>query len=170
LAEFNDELAKIVLKNAPFNSKYTLHHIQKEILYIFASKVRSYIREEISGSYFCIIMDETCDVSKREQMALVLRFVDANGFVKESFFELEHVKNTKAITLNNHVCKVLSHYGLDTNRIRGQGYDGANNMRGRWNGLQALILKDCPYSYYVHCFAHHLQLALVAASKGVISI
>ena len=49
----------------------------------------------------------------------------------------------------------------------GQGYDGASNMRGQWNGLQALFLKECPYAYYVHCFAHRLQLALVVASKDV---
>ena len=41
-------------------------------------------------------------------------------------------------------------------------------MWGEWNGLQALILNDCPYAYYVHCLAHRLQLALVAASKEVI--
>ena len=40
-------------------------------------------------------------------------------------------------------------------------------MRGAWNGLQALFLKDCPYAYYIHCFAHQLQLALVAASNDV---
>ncbi|QHO07770.1 Zinc finger MYM-type protein [Arachis hypogaea] len=49
--------------------------------------------------------------------------------------------------------------------LRGQGYDGASNMRGEWNGLQALFLKDSPQAYYVHCFAHRLQLALVAASR-----
>ncbi|XP_028111975.1 uncharacterized protein LOC114310225 [Camellia sinensis] len=49
--------------------------------------------------------------------------------------------------------------------MRGQGYDGANNMCGEWNGLQALFLKDCPYAYYVHCFAHRLQLALIATTK-----
>ncbi|XP_028092320.1 uncharacterized protein LOC114292534 [Camellia sinensis] len=49
--------------------------------------------------------------------------------------------------------------------MRGQGYDDANNMCGEWIGLQALFLKDCPYAYYVHCFAHHLQLALIAATK-----
>jgi hypothetical protein len=38
-------------------------------------------------------------------------------------------------------------------------------MRGKWNGLQALFLKDCPYAYYVHCLAHKLQLALVAAFR-----
>ena len=43
-------------------------------------------------------------------------------------------------------------------------------MRGMWNGLQALILNDCPYAYYIHCFAHCLQLALVKASKQVVPI
>jgi hypothetical protein len=43
-------------------------------------------------------------------------------------------------------------------------------MRGEWNGLQALVSNDCPYAYYIHCFAHRLQLALVAASKEVIHV
>ena len=40
-------------------------------------------------------------------------------------------------------------------------------MRGEWNGLKALILRECPYAYYIHCMAHQLQLALVAASREV---
>ena len=67
-------------------------------------------------------------------------------------------------------CVVLSRHNLNVFNIPGQGYDGAGNMRGEWNGLQALFLTDCPYAYYVHCFAHRLQLALVAASREVISI
>ena len=43
-------------------------------------------------------------------------------------------------------------------------------MRGMWNGLQALILNDCPYVYYIHCFALRLQLALVKVSKQVVPI
>jgi hypothetical protein len=43
-------------------------------------------------------------------------------------------------------------------------------MRGRFNRLQALVSNDCPYTYYIHCFAHHLQLTLMAASKKVISV
>ena len=43
-------------------------------------------------------------------------------------------------------------------------------MCGEWKGLQALVLNDCPYAYYVHCFAHLLQLALVVASRVVIPI
>ena len=36
--------------------------------------------------------------------------------------------------------------------------------------MQALFLNDNPYAYYVHCFAHRLQLALVAASREVIPV
>ena len=43
-------------------------------------------------------------------------------------------------------------------------------MRGMWNGLQALILNDCPYAYYIHCFAHRLPLTLVKVSKQVNAI
>ncbi|GAV74625.1 LOW QUALITY PROTEIN: DUF4371 domain-containing protein, partial [Cephalotus follicularis] len=39
--------------------------------------------------------------SKREQMSLVLRFVNKEGFVLERFFDLVHVKDTFASTLNN---------------------------------------------------------------------
>ncbi|XP_059451079.1 uncharacterized protein LOC132181866 [Corylus avellana] len=59
---------------------------------------------------------------------------------------------------------------LEIQNIRGQAYDGASNMRGGWNGLQAFVSNDCSYAYYIHCFAHRLQLALVAASKEVIPV
>ncbi|PRQ51924.1 putative HAT dimerization domain, ribonuclease H-like domain-containing protein [Rosa chinensis] len=144
--------------------------IQKEILQVIASKVRKKIREDVGDSKFCIIVDEARDESKREQMALVLRFVDGEGFIQERFFDLSHVKDTGAATLKNEICVILSRHSLDVQNIRGQGYDGASNMRGEWKGLQALFLNDCPYTYYVHCFAHRLQLALVAASREVIPV
>ena len=43
-------------------------------------------------------------------------------------------------------------------------------MRGEWNGLQTLVTEDCLFAYYIHCFAHRLQLALVTASKEVIHV
>nr|GEW23334.1 hypothetical protein [Tanacetum cinerariifolium] len=75
--------------------------------------------------------------------------------------------DTKALTWKNEILSSLSYLKLDVQDIRGLGYDGASNMRGEWNGLKSLILSQCPFAYYVHCFAHQLQLALVAASKDV---
>ncbi|XP_031116585.1 SCAN domain-containing protein 3-like [Ipomoea triloba] len=103
-------------------------------------------------------------------MSIVLRFVDRDGFIQERFFGVVHVKDTIASTLKECIFSILSRHNLDVQNIRGQGYDGASNMRGEWNGLKALILDKCPYAYYVHCFAHRLQLALVASSKEVIPV
>ena len=103
-------------------------------------------------------------------MAIVIRFVDKDGFVREPFFGVVHVPATTALTLKDEIYSILSHHSLDIQDIRRQGYDGASNMRGEWNGLKALVSNDCPYAYYIHCFAHRLQLALVAASKEVILV
>ncbi|KAH9672100.1 TTF-type domain-containing protein [Citrus sinensis] len=73
----------------------------------------------------------------------------------------------EALTLKNEICNVLAQYNLLVENLRGQGYDGASNMAGEWNGLQSLFLNDCLYAYYVHYFAHRLQLVLVAVSKEV---
>ena len=100
-------------------------------------------------------------------MALVLRFVNSEGFIKERFLDVIHVTNTAALTFKEAICTILADNNLNVRDIRGQGYDGASNMRGEWNGLKALILNECPYAYYVHCMAHQLQLALVAASREV---
>ncbi|KAM3372293.1 hypothetical protein ACQJBY_019277 [Aegilops geniculata] len=170
LTEFNPEVAKVVMGNAPYNSKYTSPDIQKEILSIFACKISKHIREEIGDSKFSILVDETCDVAKREQMALILRFADKGGVLQERFFDLIHVENTRSLTLKNKLTYVLSNHGFDIQNLRGQGYDGASNMRGDLNGLQALFLQECPYAYYVHCYAHRLQLALVDASKEVVPV
>ena len=51
-------------------------------------------------------------------------------------------------------------------RIRGQGYDGASNMKGDIKGLKTLIMKESPCAYYIHCFAHQLQLVFVVVAKG----
>ncbi|XP_071712866.1 uncharacterized protein [Rutidosis leptorrhynchoides] len=170
LASYNDELAKVVLENAPYNSRYTAGSIQKEILGIIANKVRKHIRKVVGDSYFCVMVDESRDESKREQMAIVVRFVDKNGVIRERFLDIVHVSDTTSLTLKTCLWKQLLNYEFDTSKIRGQGYDGASNMRGEWNGLQALVRKDYPFAYYVHCFAHRLQLALVAASREVIPV
>ncbi|XP_016173285.1 zinc finger MYM-type protein 1-like [Arachis ipaensis] len=170
LGSYNERVKKNVLKNVPKNAKYTSNDVQKEILHILATKVRNSIREEIGDAKFYFIVDEARDESKKEQMAIVLRFVTLDGFVKERFFDLMHVTDTCAITLKKELISVLSHYNLQVEKIKGQGYDGASNIRGEWNSLQALFLKDSPQAYYVYCFAHRLQLALVTASREVLQI
>lgn len=76
------------------------------------------------------MVDEARDESKKEQMAIVIRFVNKEGLIKERFVDLVHVKDTAVLTLKNSICAILAGNNLSVQDIRGQGYDGANNMRG----------------------------------------
>ena len=80
------------------------------------------IREEIGDAKFCLIVDEARDESTKEQMAIVIRFVDKDGFVRERFFGVVHVPDTTALTLKDKIYSILSHHSLDIQDIRGQGY------------------------------------------------
>ncbi|KAI3447002.1 hypothetical protein Pfo_003667 [Paulownia fortunei] len=157
---YNGEVRSIILENAPQNAFYTSPQIQKEILSLYASRIQRFIREEIGDAKYCLIVDGSRNKSKREQMAIDLRFVGREV----------HVENTKASTLKREIFGIISHNNLILQNIRGQWYDGASTMRGEWNGLQALFLNECPNAYYVHYFAHRLQLTLVAITQSVIPI
>ncbi|XP_025637904.1 uncharacterized protein [Arachis hypogaea] len=131
LASCNQNVNNVVLENAPENAQYISPGVQKDILHIFARKVRAIIREEIGDSKFCIIIDEARDESKREKMSVVLRFVDKHGCVQERFFDIIHVSNTCSLTLKIEISSVLSCHNLDVQKLRGQGYDGASNMHAK---------------------------------------
>ena len=98
-------------------------------------------------------------------MALDIRYVKQDGSLNARFFNIVGVENTSAITLKSEISTILARFNVPIQNMRGQGYDGASNMRREWNGLQALFLKECLFAYYVHYFAHRLQLALVVAAK-----
>ncbi|CAJ2647832.1 unnamed protein product [Trifolium pratense] len=105
-----------------------------------------------------------------EQMAVVLRYVNKHGSIIESFLGIVHVTSTTAVSLKAAIEKLFCEHGLTTSRIRGQGYDGASNMQGEFGGLKSLILSENPSAFYVHCFAHQLQLTLVAIAKDHLQV
>jgi hypothetical protein len=61
-------------------------------------------------------------------------------------------------------------HSFDIQNLRGQGYDGASNTKEELKGLHALFLGECLYAYNVHCYAHDLQLVLVAVAKDVVPV
>lgn len=139
--------------------------IQKDIVSAISIEIINTIASEIGDSLFAILVDESRDMSSKEQMAIVLRYVDG-GKVIERFVGIEHVINTNAATLKDTIDDFFCRHGLCISRLRGQGYDGASNMRGELNGLKTLIMEENESAFYVHCFAHQLQLALVAVAKN----
>ena len=165
LAQNFEEVAKVVLKNAPKNCQLTAPQIQREIANCCAKETTKLLMEDLGGEYFAILADESSDVYQNEQLALCLRYVNKKGSVVERFLGVVHVENTTALTLKTAIENLLMEHSLSLSMVRGQGYDGASNMKGHANGLKKLVLDDCPSAYYVHCFAHQLQLTLVEVAK-----
>jgi hypothetical protein len=83
---------------------------------------------------------------------------------------IKHVKDTTSESLKKVLVDMLSDHGLVVANIRGQGYDGASNVREEFNGLQKLIRDENPFAFYIHYFAYQLQLIVIAVSKCCSSI
>ncbi|XP_076947499.1 uncharacterized protein LOC143619453 [Bidens hawaiensis] len=165
MGEQNEKLGKVILGNAPGNSQMTSPIIQQDLKHCFAQEVLKQIFEDLGEDYFSLLVDESCDVSNKEQMSVVIRYVDKYGVVKERFIGLVHVLETSALTLKSAIDDLVSRHGLSLGKSRGQGYDGASNMSGKFNGLRALILKENVSAFYIHCFAHQLQLVVVGVAN-----
>jgi hypothetical protein len=61
--------------------------------------------------------------------------VNDEGKVVERFLGLQHVESCTAIALKETLVGMLLSHNLSISMIRGQGYDGASNMRGEFNGV-----------------------------------
>ncbi|XP_034223751.1 zinc finger MYM-type protein 1-like [Prunus dulcis] len=166
LANHDEKVRAIVFENAPKNLKYIAPTIQKDLINSCAAETIDLIISDMDDAFFSILVDESRDVSIREQMAVVLRYVNKKGQVIERFVGVQYVSDTTSSKLKEAIEQLISSTNLSMSRLRGQGYDGASNMRGELNGLKTQILREYPQAYYVHCFAHQLQLALVAVAKG----
>ena len=124
------------------------------------------IKDEIGDNLFSVLIDESRDISIAEQMAVIVRFVNIDGMVVERFLGLKHVEDTTSNALKKSLLEMLAKYELSVAKLRGQGYDGASNMRGEFNGLQKQIHDENPYAFYVHCFGHQLQLVIVSVTSS----
>ena len=49
------------------------------------------------NGFFSILVDESRDISIKEQMAVVLRYVDKKGIVIERFLGIVHVADTSTL-------------------------------------------------------------------------
>ncbi|XP_042423505.1 uncharacterized protein LOC122011146 [Zingiber officinale] len=155
LADHNEDINKVALDNAPSNLKMSSPDIQQDIIRSIAYLTTNSILEDLGDELFTILVDEARDVSVKEQMTVALRFVDERGNIVERFLGIIHVSNTTALSLKTAIDSLLCQYGLSISNLRGQGYNGASNMRGEPNGLKSLIMMENKFAYYVHCFEQY---------------
>ncbi|XP_023750327.1 uncharacterized protein LOC111898664 [Lactuca sativa] len=139
----------VVLKNAPKNSQMKCGEIQKDIVQACSDLILNVITGDLGNGFFAIFADESHDVSCKEQLALVLRFVNRKCEIVERFVGLRNVNDTSALSLKATIYDMLSKWNLSPTRIRGQCYDGASNMSGAFNGLKTLIMNETKSAHFL---------------------
>ena len=152
------------LATAARNATYTSSVIQNQLVDVLCHQIRQKILDKVKrATWYTVIADEVTDISNKEQLSLVLRYVDPDtNQVREdliSFFECD--EGITGRCLAKKITDSLESFGLDLGKLRSQSYDGAGNMAGRVRGTAALISAQYPLALYLHCASHALNLAVV---------
>lgn len=112
LRDHNEEIHAVTLENAPKNCILTSPKIQKDIVKCFAKEIVNSICLEIGDDVFSLLVDESSDVTKKEQMVGVLRYVNKFGMLKERFVGIIKVKNTSSPTLKAAIDSLFNEHKL----------------------------------------------------------
>lgn len=140
---------------------------QNQLISSISNSIKSFIKNELQHSkFFSVSIDSTFDYSRREQVSFVVRYLQMNGQICERLLALRESSITTGIRLFELFEEICSSLCLDwQNYLIGQSYDGAQNMRGEYNGLQSFIKEKCPTATFIWCSAHRLNL-VVAKTVG----
>ena len=106
----------------------------------------------------------TPDVSNVDQLTCVIRYVLPSGPVERFVHFLPMMKHT-GLELATRLLTFLDQHGIDIKKCRGQSYDNASNMSGKYNGMQAIILEKCQFAAFIPCAAHSLNLVGKCAAE-----
>jgi len=94
------------------NDKPTSPGIWNDFVSTCATEASYAIIRDLGDGSFSILIDQSRDVSVKEQMAVALRHVKIEGRVFESFIGIVHAKDTSALLLKKGIEALFSMHGL----------------------------------------------------------
>ncbi|MEL7307700.1 MAG: DUF4371 domain-containing protein, partial [Pseudomonadota bacterium] len=148
--------------------KFTSWQIQNELLKLMAHAVQRKLIEDIkSCGFYSMMIDETTDVSGKEQVVFCIRYIKNDLSPSEVFIAFNDTDSVTGESLSNLALTFLKQMGLPLDMMRGQCYDGAANMSGQFKGVKTRILEKNKKALFVHCVNHNLNLVLQEASKNI---
>ena len=147
---------------------------QNKLISIIGDQITNIIIEKIKDcNAWPLVVDSTPDVTHREQLSICVRIVGKDGLATEHILACKEESDTAATGSFSVIVKALESKNVSFEKLVGQTYDGASNMSGFYNGLQAIIKKRVGKYIHVHCYAHSLNLVLkdtVSADENVVTL
>ena len=130
----------------------------EEFISLIGARMLDQIISEIKKcKYYSISLDSTPDSANVDQLTFIVRYVLPSGPVEEfiKFLDMEEHSSAK---LTDILMDFLNERGINITDCRGQSYNNASNMSGKYNGLHTLIKEKSQFAESIPCFAHSLNL------------
>ena len=143
-----------------YTSKTSFNSFMKSI----AECVRREVYAQVAQcKVFSVLIDESKDKGKRQELALAVRYVSSGNNIKERFVDLNHLVKFDAHTIADRTQEYVSDIiqKSDGSNIISLGADGASVMSGEHAGVGELLRSQhYPWMLYIHCSAHRLNLVV----------
>ena len=154
IAEYDDFLKHHILKHANRGSGHTNYlssTICEEFVQLMGKRVLFEITSRIKESrYYSISLDSTPDEEHVDQLTLVFRYMEKANPV-ERFVKFLPNQGHKAQDMFDGLVEFLDEHGIEMSHCRGQSYDNAAAMSGRYNGLQAKVAAQNDLAAWIPC-------------------
>ena len=120
----------------------------------------NYIISELKAAiYFSVSIDSIPDASNVYRLTCIMRYVPEKSPIPvERFMKFLGIEGHTAQQLANSLFAYLEECGIDVKNCRGQSYDNASNMAGKYHSVQTLIRERSSLAFYISCFGHSLNL------------
>lgn len=127
IATFIAKLETMKKPEVNFTSKLR----QNQLIHSISTTIKSFKMKEIKeAQFFSVSMDSTFDLSRKEQISFIIRYVTEDGNINERLVALKDSPSPTGLSMFNIFETICNELGLDwLNYLVGQSFDGAQNMR-----------------------------------------
>eukprot|EP00102_Acyrthosiphon_pisum_P018532 XP_016655742.1 PREDICTED: zinc finger MYM-type protein 1-like [Acyrthosiphon pisum] len=143
----------------PYHTNYMSPKSQNEFINILGSSIKSNISKKVNDArQFAVMADTTPDLSHKDILSVVVRFVNDKGKPEERLLEVREIVDKTGKGMANEILETLRTNNLDLQNLVFQSYDFANNMSGQFNGAQQKISEAIGRKIpYIPCKAHRIN-------------
>ena len=118
------------------DQNFTSPDIQDDILKEMSLSILHVIVDSIKNADFhSIMVNETSNLSDKEQAVFCDRGVDENLFSYKDFLRLHEMEKTDAISIANFIKGTILRLGFDSEKLRGKCYDDCATEMGKKKGI-----------------------------------
>lgn len=156
----------------PYHTTYMSPKSQNEFINVLASSIKSNITKKVNDArQFAVMADTTPDLSHKDILSVVVRFVNDEGKPEERLLEVREIVDKTGKGMANEILETLLTNQLDLQNLVFQSYDFANNMSGQFNGAQQKLSEAIGRKIpYIPCKAHRINTFIEHACNSSLII